>query len=796
MKIQCACGAKYELDVVPGMQPVQFVCQICGQDYSAFVNDLIRRELGQPGTPPPQPSAPAYSAPPAAPAAPPPPAEAPRLKINRGHAEAAPQTEQAPGSRYCDRHRTELTTDHCHVCKKPICPQCLEVFGNYCSPFCRNKVEGAKMTMSVTGKKYLAEQEFWRKTGLIFGSVGGVLLVLFGIWFWYIAYGSRPHTLFSVRFDGISHSGNSWIVDQNQIIFLHGGTLARYDLKTKQKVWSQQLVTQQEIDEVLKKQDEEASEEVKRFGRAEGASLQPASMRQKYARIDLEQELSLHGSGKNIWVAYDDENTLTHYNWDNGNVLQQIIVTNGVEGMKVRGNEFLTLTRTEDGGQIVTHISMDSGEQRQEELSGRIPAIAQNTPSRGASPGGGLPLSANNSSQPLDPQKVAHDAQNLNLPARIALPALLGNSQNNRQINREMDQEDGMTANARAAQNTRAGSAASVAGDLSGYDLIPDGDSYVAFSSEMVHENMVQREAMKAPPKTSALNSPNVSAGNETAAINDQLNEMQRNNGNDTITEDQSTYRVTIRHPGSAQPDWTGDVIGPPQLFPLKTVNVLAAGKTVTVFDKSYKKLWEAQLSYFVSGSGSFDEPGQSQYGDGPCVEHNGTLYVFDQAVISAFDLANGNARWRIPSVGVVGVFFDDKGMLYVNTTSGNPDDIKYARQIDINKQTDQIVMKINPDSGKILWSTVTGAYISYLSGKYIYASQSFDPGDEEDQLSDAAAGLEKPPYFRIIRINPSNGHSMWLYNEGRAPVDIKFDNNTISIVLKKEVEVLHFFSF
>jgi outer membrane protein assembly factor BamB len=142
-------------------------------------------------------------------------------------------------------------------------------------------------------------------------------------------------------------------------------------------------------------------------------------------------------------------------------------------------------------------------------------------------------------------------------------------------------------------------------------------------------------------------------------------------------------------------------------------------------------------------------------------VEHNGTLYIFDQAVLTAYDPASGNVRWRIPSVGVVGLFFDDKGMLYVNTTTGNPDDIKYSRQIDITKQTEAVVMKVDPATGATLWTAKPGAYISYLSGKFIFADQYFDPGDEEDQMSDATAGLEKPPYMKIMRINPGNGRTM-----------------------------------
>jgi len=43
---------------------------------------------------------------------------------------------------------------------------------------------------------------------------------------------------------------------------------------------------------------------------------------------------------------------------------------------------------------------------------------------------------------------------------------------------------------------------------------------------------------------------------------------------------------------------------GRPQLFVLKTVNVIAAGKTVIVLDKSNKKLWQATLTYPVGGGG------------------------------------------------------------------------------------------------------------------------------------------------------------------------------------------------
>ena len=81
--------------------------------------------------------------------------------------------------------------------------------------------------------------------------------------------------------------------------------------------------------------------------------------------------------------------------------------------------------------------------------------------------------------------------------------------------------------------------------------------------------------------------------------------------------------------------------------------------------------------------------------------------------MLTAFDIATGNARWRLPSIGVVGLFFDDKGMLFVNTTTADPENIKYSRQIDITQKIEAILLKIDPQTGRTLWSVKPGGFIS-----------------------------------------------------------------------------------
>jgi hypothetical protein len=55
---------------------------------------------------------------------------------------------------------------------------------------------------------------------------------------------------------------------------------------------------------------------------------------------------------------------------------------------------------------------------------------------------------------------------------------------------------------------------------------------------------------------------------------------------------------------------------------------------------------------------------------------------------------------------------------------------------------------------------------------------------------------LQKPAFLTIARINPKNGRELWEHSEDRAPIDVQFNNNTIELVFKREVEVLKYLSF
>src|SRR5207244_11307494 len=118
-----------------------------------------------------------------------------------------------------------------------------------CSPLCKAKAESHGIDLPVyQGQKSFVEARVWRKTAWIGGSLCALALAVLGFWFWYGWFGSMPRTAFSVRFGEPAYSGQSALVAPDQIVFLHGATLARHDLKQKKEIWSRRLIDQPEID--------------------------------------------------------------------------------------------------------------------------------------------------------------------------------------------------------------------------------------------------------------------------------------------------------------------------------------------------------------------------------------------------------------------------------------------------------------------------------------------------------------------------------------------------------------------
>ena len=780
MKIQCSCGAKYALDVAPEMaqSPVRFVCPACEVDSSDFVNNLVRQELGLPAT-----TAPAatHAAPPAA-----------RVRIHtpppnpKNSAPADPAAAQR-----CARHPGQFTTDQCRICAKPICPKCMELFGYVCSPLCKGKAEShGNEIPAFAGQKSVREARAWRRTGLVAATLGGLAVAGLGFWFWYAWIGSVPKTAWSVRFAEPAYSGQSAFYGPDQIVFLHGDTLARHDMKQKREIWSRHLVDKQQIDAAVVQEMKATQALIDRItgDNPDNAPKMPNPEKlRENLRIAADAALELVVCGQNIWVLSPGK--LTRYDRDTGEPIKEIPLPASYSGLIPRGDELIDVD-FESGKPIVTHINLSTCESRTELVGlptdrptdakpgGSAAALTRVGPGRTGLPVG---LPGKDASKLMDPKMVAEQAQHLSYPAKIALPAILAHN---------LNQERTLAAYDGRLPGDPAPLAASAPERADDTSLIPTKDGFILLSVKLLESRITERAAMKPAPAKPVLNG-NLTADKSTELANEMLNEAQRARGGEVTREDESRYLVTIRRP-DVPSGWSGEVIGPPTLYPLATVNVLAAKKMLRVLDKNNQALWQSPLTYNVKRGLAALEPEHAPYGLGPCVERKDGLYVFDEGVLTAFDKAKGTVRWRLPSIGITGLFFDDQGMIYVNSTTASPDTIKYSNQIDITRKATPVVMKVEPRTGKGLWTAELGGLINYVSGPFIYTMQSYQVDEDESGVSmDAVLGRES--FLSLKRINPKNGHVIWEHTQKRVPFDVQFDRNAIRLVFRKEVQVLRF---
>ena len=638
----------------------------------------------------------------------------------------------------------------------------MALFGYVCSAHCKAKATANGIVLPVyEGERSRVEARRRRKAGWAVAGGSVAIAGLIGFWIWYVLVGSQPHLFFSVRFTDRASSGESVVCGNSQIVFLHGATLARYDTRQAKQIWSRELIQKPSVTT--------KDSELEFAGAAEN--------------------LRLCVNGQNVWIATPGK--LTRYDWNTGEPRQEIPLADGE--VMLQGDEVL-LASAGPGRRSITRVSLASGEKRTEEINetsgsgprSRTRLATMNSLPRQEFAGLPPPRATMNAAAPLDPAKVAAQVQGMSLPARIALPATLAGSLEQQRIMDELNDTG-------ASQPRPADNSAPAEDD----SLIPLKDGCLQFTVRLVERRMVVRSAMKAPPAKSAL-SQDVKVTDTAAVANELINEMQRDRGGDKVTEDQSRYAVTLRRTDSkTAPEWTGEVVGSPGVIPLETVVVLAAGNTLRVFDQSARKLWEQTLTFNVRLSGFAANDAAASFGAGPCVEREGTLYVADEGVLTAFDLRTGSARWRLPTVGITGLFFDDQGLIYINTTTANLDTIKYSRQIDVTKKIDPVVLKADPKSGKTMWKTQPGGFINYVSGPFIYVVTSY-PGDFDENGDPIGidTGFQRVAFLNIKRLNPKNGSVMWTHVQQRCPLDVKFDRNFIQLVFRKEVQGLKFLTF
>jgi hypothetical protein len=289
----------------------------------------------------------------------------------------------------------------------------------------------------------------------------------------------------------------------------------------------------------------------------------------------------------------------------------------------------------------------------------------------------------------------------------------------------------------------------------------------------------------------------NLTAGSSTADVAEEVfNDIKRDQTGGVKGIDESRYEATIRRWVGATPlEWKGETTGVPMFFSLKTVDLLVAGQQLTVFDKENKKLFDAKLAYPVNNRYN---PDHWDHHSVPAVEGNGGLYFFDEGVLTAFSLPSGEVRWRLTSVGISKVQFDEHGILYVDSTSGSPDDIQYSDQIKFDKAA-PVILKIDPSSGRILWQVAKEGQGAFLSGPFLYTASANKGGVAmANGLAEAlnAPRPDAPVYFHIYRLDPADGKILWDFYREEAPAELSFQQNRFLVRFGSDVQVWKFLTF
>ena len=246
---------------------------------------------------------------------------------------------------------------------------------------------------------------------------------------------------------------------------------------------------------------------------------------------------------------------------------------------------------------------------------------------------------------------------------------------------------------------------------------------------------------------------------------------------------DESTYEVILTRPLDAGiPEVRATIHGHADIFSTRTLDLVAAGRTLLAFDHSNKKLWETTLAQPIADPGSArddEDDDTTATAAQPCVEAGGRLYFFDSAFLTAFDLATGQPAWRIPAGGIRKLQSDGRGALYVSTGSA---------EFDPNGAL-PLTMKIEAQSGKILWK-IERYQDCIVSGGDVYATR--ETRNSEDMVNatfDRSKAIECR--WKLYKLSARQGEVQWEWFQTRRPRRVEADGKKVALLFANELQII-----
>jgi hypothetical protein len=745
IKVQCGCGTRFSFEVVPvaGRMPVPIHCPTCNADDTELANALIQQQL----------STPVRIAPVATSAPPPEPAPAPPsgLRVARLHhaQQAAPaaapvaavgtESASAPTQQICPKHKSEIAVETCHVCGKPICLKCMGQFGYVCSVYCRQQADAKGLSIPVYAQqKSVVEGKARAMVKLITVGVSVVVILFLGLWTWYAWFGRNPKIVYSLpipKFDPNDPKSFSrpdefyQLIAPGRLLSIKNKQVSVFDIAERRQIWSSPLRS-------------EAS--------SAAATNTPAADDESDYYFP---EPRVVATSNDIWVV--ESGVLARFDAQSGS-RKETGIKDKILNLTVSPDSILVVSGVRHTHESLAKISLPDGEMQTEEIQTASKTEAANS----------TKISDKTDASKSAAAKTKSAATDIKVK-QVPLGQL----------------------KALAAQSIAPtpANAADTNDDLAAFDefrqpYIAAGQNVVEFKTKMLEQKTITHATMK-PKGKSVLDNANLNASQGLEVAQEFINDTRREETGGVATEDVSRYQVTLhRRLQKDVPDWTGEVTGPPQFFPMKTVDVLVAGQGLYVFDKQNKKLWESKLTFPVSRQFGEDHP--------PCLETGDALYFADPGILTRFDLATGNVRWRFNSVGISRILADDRGGLYLVSTTASPEQIQYSQQFSVKDKIHPVVMKLDSATSKMLWRQESIGDEIFLSGKFLYTTRI--------SLTPAILRLEEGPdrSYTLRLLDRSNGSEIWNFSRVNHPViKTEVQNNWILLHVDNEVLVLKFFS-
>jgi len=659
IKIQCGCQTKFEFEVEPvqGRMPCEIACPQCGADATAAANAVIQASL--------------------------------QASVRPVTAVAAP----APaGPAYCPKHPDNLAIDECRVCGKPICQECLRLFGFVCSVYCRNQAQARGLEIPVYAQQADVVARRQERRGRRLATLAALfVLSLVGLWVWYAFFGSKPKVIWS-RSIPKDESG-SWcrLVPPAQLVLITPKTVTLHDLSTGRALWSSSL------------------------------SGGPNHRAQSAAKDDFAlfgaSDLQAHVTAEEVCVVLSDR--VARLERKTGQARDDVRFTGPLRRASFHQDVLLIESGEFTAPVNLTRVELIGGKAISEQIS-RAPAARR----------------------------------------------VLGNQPGNGLLDLDAPDPTGQ--------------------------FILTGPNVVQMQLKLLEAKTVTREVMQ-PKGPSDFESGKISGVNRGKIANEIINDMRRDATGGVEEEDASLYQVTLtRRLPAAGSAWTGTVTGLPQFFPGRSVDVLVASRTLMVFDKENHRLWEAKLNNPVGrwGGDNFED----EVPAAPFLESGSALYFYDQGTLTAFDLSKGEVRWRLNTVGIANVRADPRGVLYVVSSTANPDALRHPGQIDLSKKINPLLSKVDPASGKVLWQVEGISERCQLSGPFVYTTRAQISGA---QLIGANGDTDAiPVHHRVYRLDPKTGREIWAYYRPKAPLQTEMWQNYLMLRYRSELRVLKFLTF